>query len=251
MFDAKLETAKIIQFIKDYFDTNRLYGAIIGLSGGKDSTIAAALMVEALGKDRVTGVTLPCHSKSEDAMDAKRIANHLGIEVINFDLTKTFDTFKEGMAEFVGDEKECINSDINLKPRLRMAALYYLSALYSAKKAKTYIVVGTSNKSEIFVGYYTKGGDSVSDIRPLGDLSKEEVVMIGDYLNLPYDLVHKTPSDGLSALSDEDKMGASYLDIAKYMEDPSLLEEKTRDKIRHLHESSLHKLHTATYQKDQ
>lgn len=249
MFDVKKETQNICNFIKDYFEKNNLYGAIIGLSGGKDSTICAALLKEALGKEHVIGVTLPCHSKEEDAKDAKRVADFLGIELINFDLTATFDEFKKGMAAFVDDEKECLNSDINLKPRLRTASLYYLSALYSAKRKKTYIVCGTSNKSEIFVGYYTKGGDSVSDIRPIADLLKEEVTSVGEYLGLPHDLVYKTPSDGLSALSDEDKLGVTYKEIAEYMKDPSSLDPQTAQKIKKLHEASKHKLYIPTYLK--
>ena len=137
-FNAERETKRIIEFIRKYYKDNNLGGVILGISGGKDSGVVAALFTEALGKENVIGVTLPCHSKEEDAIDAKLVSDYYGFELINFDITSTFDSFKDelkNLGEF--SEFETKNSDINLKPRLRMSTLYYLAALFSAVKNKT------------------------------------------------------------------------------------------------------------------
>ena len=185
-FEVEKEVNKVIEFIRTYYKENKLGGAVIGISGGKDSAVVSALMVKALGKDNVIGITLPCHSNMEDLSDAKLISDYYGFELVNFDITSTFDMFKMEINKLGNfSENELKNSDINIKPRLRMATLYYLAALYSEIKGKTYLVVGTSNKSELFVGYFTKGGDSVHDIAPIADFTVEEVIKIGEYLNVP------------------------------------------------------------------
>ena len=250
-FDAKVETEKVIEFIRNYYKQNNLGGVILGISGGKDSGVVAGLFVEALGKENVIGVTLPCHSKEEDAIDAKLVSDYYGFELINFDITKTFDTFKDeltNLGEFTKEETK--NSDINLKPRLRMSTLYYLAALYSALKGKTYLVAGTSNKCELFVGYFTKGGDSVHDISTIADFTVDEVIAIGEYLKVPKKVLYKTPNDGLSNQTDEDKLGVKYKDIATYMENPDLVDEDVRVKIKKLHNSSLHKFNIPTYRRN-
>ena len=229
-FNAEQETKNIISFIRNYYQENNLGGAVIGISGGKDSGVVAALFTSALGKENVVGVTLPCHSKEEDKIDAKLISDYYGFDLINFDITKTFDTFKEelkGLGDFNIEETK--NSDINLKPRLRMATLYYLAALYSNLKQKTYLVAGTSNKCELYVGYFTKGGDSVHDISVLA---------------------YKKPNDGLSNQTDEDKLGVKYSEIADYMEDKNLLDPVTSNKISTLHQSNLHKFTIPTYRRN-
>lgn len=157
-FDAKKETENVVEFIRDYYRKHNLGGAILGISGGKDSGVVAALMVEALGKENVLGVWMPCHSKAEDKDDAKLVSDYYGFELIDYDLTETYETFKSNLAT-IGqfDSNQTKNSDINIKPRLRMMTLYYLAALTSELRGKTYLVVGTSNKCELFVGYFTKG----------------------------------------------------------------------------------------------
>ena len=178
MFNAKDEVKKVIAFIREYYQKNNLGGAILGISGGKDSAIVAGLMVEALGKENVIGVTMPCHSHEEDKSDAKLISDHYGFKLVNFDLTEIFDNFqKEASRMCEYDIKTANNSNINLKPRLRMATLYYLAALYTQMLGKPYLVVGTSNKSELYVGYFTKGGDSVHDIAPIADFTVSEVII--------------------------------------------------------------------------
>ena len=249
-FDAEKETKNVIEFIRNYFEENNLGGVILGISGGKDSGVVAGLFTEAIGKDKVIGVTMPCHSKDEDREDAKLISDFYGFKLINIDLTDSFDTYKEQI-NLLGDftEEELKNSDINLKPRLRMATLYYLAALYTALNKKTFIVSGTSNKCELYVGYFTKGGDSVHDIAPIADFTVEEVIKIGEVLKVPEKVLYKKPSDGLSNQTDEDKLGVTYRDIATYMENPEKVEENTKQKIKKLHDNNLHKFNIPTYRR--
>lgn len=249
-FNVQEETEKVVQFIKNYYKENNLGGAILGISGGKDSGVVAALFVKALGKENVLGVTLPCHSKEEDALDAKLVSDYYGFDLINFDITSTFDAFKSELKN-LGDFslEEVKNSDINLKPRFRMSTLYYLAALYSAIKGKTYLVAGTSNKCELYVGYFTKGGDSVHDISPIADFTVEEVIEIGKYLGVPDKVLFKAPNDGLSNMTDEDKLGVKYSDIAKYIEDKNSVDIETQKKIEKLHKGNLHKFNIPTYRR--
>lgn len=249
-FNAEEQTKEIINFIRNYYSVYNLGGVVIGISGGKDSAVVAALFTAALGKENVLGVTMPCHSKEKDKIDAKLISDYYGFELINIDLTDSFDNIKNEMNNLEHtDDKHFINSDINLKPRLRMSTLYYLAALYSSKRNKPYIVAGTSNKNELYVGYFTKGGDSVHDIAVLSDLTVSEVIQIGEYLGVPKEVLYKTPSDGLSNQTDEQKLGVTYLDIEKYMDDQTSVNENTREKIKTLHDNSAHKFRIPTYRK--
>lgn len=246
-FDATVEKNKIVEFIRDYYEKNNLGGVVIGISGGKDSGVVAGLFTEALGPENVLGVTMPCHSKEVDRNDAKLVADYFGFQLVNIDLTQTHDTFKEEINKldnFIEDELK--NSDINLKPRLRMATLYYIAALYTEIKKKTYIVAGTGNKCEIFVGYFTKGGDGVSDINVLGDLTVDEVIQIGEVLNVPNEVLYKTPNDGLSGMSDEEKLGFTYQEVAKVI-DGEEVDENTKKKIIKKHDENQHKFHIPVY----
>jgi len=250
MFDAEKETNKIIEFIRDYYKINNLGGVVLGISGGKDSGVVAALFTKALGKENVVGITMPCHSIQDDKNLAQLVANKYGFELINVDLTDTYDTFKNEinkLGNFTIEETN--NSDINVKPRLRMSTCYYIAALYTALKGKTYIVAGTSNKCELYVGYFTKGGDSVHDISPLADLTVEEVIKIGEYLEVPNEVLYRVPSDGLSGETDEDRLGVSYKEIADYLIDPNKVSETSRETIKRLHQNSLHKFNIPTYKK--
>lgn len=249
-FNPEQETNKIIEFIRNYYKENKLGGVILGISGGKDSGVVAGLFTKALGKENVIGVTMPCHSHEEDKIDAKLVSDYYGFELINFDITKAFDTFKDELTKLGNyDENQTKNSDINLKPRLRMATLYYLAALYSSLKGKTYLVAGTSNKCELYVGYFTKGGDSVHDISPIADLTVEEVIEIGKYLKVPDKVLYKTPNDGLSNQTDEDKLGVKYQDIASYMENPANVSPEVQVKIKKLHDNNQHKFVIPIYRK--
>lgn len=250
MFDPIKEKNNVIKFIRDYYNKNKLEGVILGISGGKDSGIVAALFVEALGKDKVIGFTLPCHSKKEDKTLAKKLSDYYGFKLYNFDLTNVFDTFKDELKN-TGDfkEKNLLNSDINLKPRLRMSTLYYMAALFSSLNNKTYLVSGTSNKCELYVGYFTKGGDSVHDIAVIADFTVEEVIKIGEVLKVPKEILYKTPDDGLSNMTDEEKLGVKYKDIASYMDSPNSVSKEVGDKIRTMHERNSHKFNIPTYRR--
>lgn len=251
-FNVKKEKEKMIQFIRDYYQKNNLGGIIIGISGGKDSGVVAGLFVEALGKENVIGVTLPCHSKDSDENDAKLVSNYYGFPLYHFDLTSIFDGFKEELKNIGNfDIEETKDSDINLKPRLRMSTLYYLAALFSKVNGKTYLVAGTSNKCELYVGYFTKGGDSVHDISLLADLTVDEVIALGEVLNVPKEVLYKVPNDGLSNQTDEDKLGVTYQAIENYMEDKNSVSEKERIKIENLHQRNAHKFIVPTYKKEQ
>ena len=251
MFNAEQETNRIIDFIRNYYKENNLGGAVLGISGGKDSAVVAALFTKALGKENVVGITMPCHSIPDDKNLAKVVADYYGFELINIDLTNTYNTFKEEINKLGNfDYEQTKNSDINLKPRLRMSTCYYVAALYSALKGKPYIVAGTSNKSELYVGYFTKGGDSVHDIAPIADLTVDEVIAIGEYLKVPNEVLYRVPSDGLSGDTDEEKLGVTYKEIADYMIDPNLVTEEHRNKIERLHRNNQHKFIIPTYRKN-
>ena len=251
VFNAKEETEKVIQFVRDYYLKNNLGGAIIGISGGKDSAVVAAIMTEALGKENVLGVWMPCHSKVEDMEDTKLISDYYGFEFISYDLTNVYNTFKENLKSIgIFSEIQTQNSDISIKPRLRMTTLYYLAALQSELKGKTYLVVGTSNKCELYVGYFTKGGDSVHDIAPIADFTVDEVIKIGEYLGVPPKVLYKTPDDGLSNETDEDKLGVKYKEIASHINGEEISSESVRERIITLHERSLHKFNIPTYRRN-
>ena len=250
IFDAEKEVNNIVEFIRKYYKENNLDGVIMGISGGKDSAVVSAIFTKALGKENVIGVTIPCHSNVEDFNDAKLISDYYGFRLINLDITNVFDTFKNEVNKLGNFSKEELkNSDINIKPRLRMTTLYYLAALYSAVEGKKYLVAGTSNKSELFVGYFTKGGDSVSDISAIADFTVEEVIKLGEYLKVPERVLYKVPSDGLSNQSDEEKLGVKYSDISLYMEDKSKLPKDIQEKIEKLHKSNQHKFNIPTYKR--
>lgn len=221
----------IINWIREYFKNQpSAKGAIIGISGGKDSLVAAKLLVEALGKERVFGVLMP-NGQQKDIDDSLRIVNILGINYKVVNIEKAYKGLLEGIAE----EGLSIDAKINIPPRIRMTTLYAIGTNMQ------YRVCGTGNKSEGFVGYTTKWGDSAFDFNPIGDLTTDEVVAIGDFLGLPHELVHKTPSDGLSGKSDEEKLGFTYEQINKYIENGSCGNKEIDNKIKLKHEYNKHK----------
>lgn len=248
-FNVKKEVDGITKFIKDYYEKNNLKGVVLGISGGKDSAVVAALFARAIGSENVLGVTLPCHSVETDKSDARLVADKYGFELLNIDLTNVYDEFKNEIYKLGNfSDKELKNSDINIKPRFRMASVYYLAALYSELKGGTYIVAGTGNLCELYVGYFTKGGDSTFDIGVLNNYTVDEVIKIGEYLEVPDQVIHKAPSDGLSGQTDEDKLGVKYKDIASYIEGEEL-EEEVKLKIEKLHKNSLHKFNIPVYKR--
>lgn len=251
-FDAEQEVENIVKFIRNYYAEHGLFGAVVGLSGGKDSAVALALAVRALGSENVVALTLPCHSKEEDRVLANQVAEHYKVSCYNVDLTGTFDELDRAIVkEFKPASEDCLkDSRINAKPRLRMAALYYFAAMLSRAHSKPYLVLGTSNKCELYVGYFTKGGDNVCDISVLADYSVREVIMLGEELLVPKQVLYRAPSDGISGLSDEDKLGVKYGEIEQYMEDPNSVNEQVGKRIKDLHTANLHKFNLPTYRRD-
>ena len=245
----RVELNNTVLWIRDYVKNSGAKGVVLGLSGGKDSAVVAALFTRALGSENVLGVTLPCHSEKTDASDAKLVADKYGFELLNIDLTNVYDSFVSEINKLGNfSEENLLNSNINIKPRLRMPSVYYLAALYSSLKGGTYVVAGTSNKCELYVGYFTKGGDSTYDIGVLNDYTVDEIIKIGKYLEVPNEVLYKTPSDGLSNKTDEDKLGVKYKDIASYMNGEEVSEE-AKLKIEKLHKSSLHKFNIPVYKR--
>ena len=252
-FDVKKTVEDIIKFIRDYFNINHLKGVVVGISGGKDSSVVASLFVKALGHENVLGLWLPANSLESDKEDAIKLCKKLNIELKEFDLNDIYNLYVQNIKDTnnVLDEY-LIDANINLKPRLRMLSLYYFAAMQSKLTKAPYIVAGTSNKCERYVGYFTKGGDNVCDISVLGNLLVSEVIKIGDYLEVPYEICHKIPDDGLSNLSDEEKLGVKYADIEKYIKEQETgihenLSDDVRARIKKLHDSNFHKFYVPTF----
>lgn len=233
-FDVKDATASTVKWIQDWFEKNgKDCNAIIGISGGKDSSIAAALCVEALGKDRVIGVVMP-NGEQNDLDMAMMLINHLGIEHYVINIKNAFSSIKEEVV------KSGINfssdSEINLPPRLRM------STLYAVAQSKNGRVCNTCNLSEDWVGYSTRYGDSVGDFSPMSYFTTAEIRAIGKELGVPSVLIEKVPSDGLSGMSDEMKLGFTYETLDKYIRTGEIESLKDKEKIDALHEKNLFKL---------
>lgn len=206
MFDAREEVERIVSFIKEFFAKRPGFkGAVLGISGGKDSLVCAALCARALGVGRVLGVLMP-NGEQPDIKDSLDTVKHLGIEslIINID-----GVYKE-MISTLGSDMKPITKQ-NVAPRLRMTALYALA------QERQLLVCTTANLSEITIGYTTKWGDSAGDFAPIAHLTKSEVVEVGIALGLPPGLVHKNPADGLSGFSDEENFGFTYDELDNYI----------------------------------
>lgn len=226
---------KCVNWIKDYFKDNPDGKAIIGISGGKDSTIAAALCVEALGADRVIGVLMPCGGQ-KDIGDSVEVCNLLGIEHFIINIGEMYRDLRNRVTLVTHSEGVNNMFSTNTPARLRMTALYAVAALYPNSR-----VVNTCNRSEDYVGYSTKYGDAAGDFSPLGNLTVREVLEIGDELGLPEHLVHKVPSDGMCGKSDEDNLGFTYEELDDYILGTGAVDEETIEKIEHLHRVTRHK----------
>ena len=250
MLDVKKTTEEIIEFIRKYYKENNLKGAVIGISGGKDSAVVAGLFARAIGPENIQGLWMPCHSKENDKKNAYLVANRFGFDIKEVDLTSTYDNYVKQIKNIYPDIKDenLIDANINIKPRLRTATLYYNAAMLSSVKGGTYIVPGTSNACELYVGYFTKGGDNVSDIMVLGDLSVKEVIEVGKYIGVPDQVVNKAPDDGLSGVTDEEKLGVKYDDIEKVIKG-EYVEDIIKQKVMKLHNLNQHKFATVMYRK--
>ena len=232
MFDAVKVKNDCVQWIRDWFEQNgKGCNAVIGISGGKDSSVVAALCVEALGKDRVFGVLMP-NGEQSDIQDSINLVSHLNIPYTTVNIRDAY----YGIINNIDLPLISNQTKINLPPRLRMATLYAISQSLNGR------VVGTDNASEAYIGYSTRWGDNVADLMPILHFTSEEVVAIGDALGLPYELTHKVPSDGLCGKTDEDNFGFTYEALNKYIRTGEWDDDVVKEKIDWLHHKNLFKL---------
>lgn len=230
----------IVKWIREWFIKNgdETTSAVIGISGGKDSSVVAALCTEALGKDRVLGVLMPCGDQS-DIEDSYQLVNHLGIKYVEVNIEEMYNTSLQSIEKSIGP---IVNKLVkgNLQARLRMSTLYAVSQEFGGR------VSNNCNASERFVGYFTLFGDDAGDFAPISSLPSDLVIKLGEELGLPSNLANKTPIDGLAnneeseiALTDEDVMGFTYSQLNEYMKTSKVEnDEFAEGKIEELHNRS-------------
>lgn len=233
MFDAMKVKDACVQWIRDFFEENgKGCNAVIGISGGKDSSIAAALCVEALGKDRVVGVLMP-QGVQHDIDMAQMLVDHLGIRHYVVNIGKTVDAILEAMPEGLEISAQ---TKINLPPRIRMSTLYAVSQSVNGR------VVNTCNLSEDWVGYSTRYGDAAGDFSPMSNLTVTELKQIGYLLGLPAVLVEKVPIDGLCGKTDEENLGFTYAELDVYIRTGVMEDPDKKALIDRKHKANLFKL---------
>lgn len=232
-FDVEKATKKCIEWIKNWFSENgKGCKAVIGVSGGKDSSVTAALLVKALGKENVIGVLMP-KGKQFDIDYAIELCKILDIENYTVNIKAAYDAL---MAEAEKVIEISNQSVINLSPRLRMATLYLIS------QSKNGRVINTCNYSEDYVGYSTRYGDTAGDMSPISCFTVSEVKKIGRYLGLPEKFIEKPPIDGLCGKTDEENLGFTYDTLDKYIREGVQPERHIKEKIDRLHKQNLFKL---------
>ena len=230
MFNAEKVKNECVLWIRDFFEKNgKDCNAVVGISGGKDSSIVAALCVEALGKDRVVGVLMPCGVQG-DIDCAIQLVEHLGIKNYTINVKDAIDGLLSSMPK---DLELSSQTRTNLPPRIRMATL---------AQSVNGRVANTCNLSEDWVGYSTRYGDAAGDFSPLANITVTELKQIGRVLGLPINLVDKTPIDGLCGKTDEDNLGFTYAVLDKYIREGIIEDEETKKRIDTLHERNLFKL---------
>lgn len=238
-FDVEKVTGQVVQWIRDFFDNcGPGCNAVLGISGGKDSSVAAALCVEALGKDRVIGVLMPCGEQADIDM-SRLLVNHLGVANVEVNIKDAVDGVINGIKV---SKKNGIDFEIkeqtttNLPARIRMATVYAVSQSNNGR------VVNTCNLSEDWVGYSTRYGDAAGDFSPMAKLTVTEVKAIGRFLGLPDVLVDKVPIDGLCGKTDEDNLGFSYDAVDRYVRLGICEDPETKAKIDGMHRRNLFKM---------
>jgi len=233
MFDAKKTKDEIINWIKVYFEKNGPdCKAVIGISGGKDSSIVAALCAQAIGADRVYGVLMP-QGEQHDISFSYELVAHLGIQHTVINIKDTVDALLADIKKAdLTPNKQAI---VNIPARIRMTTLYAVSAIVNGR------VANTCNISEDYVGYSTKFGDAAGDFSPMAQLTVAEIKAIGYELNLPAKLVDKMPEDGLTGLSDEDNLGFTYSVLDRYIREGVIEDAAVKEKIDRLHRLNRHK----------
>lgn len=243
MFNAKEVKNNAVQWIRNWFENNGPdCNAIIGISGGKDSTVVAALCVEALGPDRVIGVMMPQGYQS-DINVSYDVIDYLGIRGIEVDISEAVNKTIENII-FGGynrrDDFPNFNisnqTKVNLPPRIRMATLYAISQSLNGR------VSNNCNLSEDWVGYSTRWGDSAGDFAPLANMTVTEVKAIGYELGLPTEFIEKVPADGLCGKTDEDNLGFSYDTLDRYIRTGICEDRDAKERIDYLYEKNLFKI---------
>ena len=231
MFDAVKVKNECVEWIRSFFAENGPdCNAVLGISGGKDSSVVAALCVEALGKDRVIGVLMPCGVQHDIDM-AELLVKHLGIKHFVVNIKDAID----GLTGAVPFELSA-QAKTNLPPRIRMSTVYAVSQCFNGR------VANTCNLSEDWVGYSTRYGDAAGDFSPCSHLTVAEVKAIGRVLGLPDVLVDKVPIDGLCGKTDEDNLGFTYAELDRYIRTGEIDNPETKARIDRLHERNLFKL---------
>lgn len=236
VFNPELEIQNMITEIKKYFVQNggKTTKAIIGISGGKDSTIAAALLVRALGAENVFGVLMPCGEQA-DIADSYKVVEYLHIPHVEVNIGQAMEKLTEAIPGGLFGKNEVYYT--NTPARLRMTTLYGIAALVGGR------VVHTGNASEMYVGYTTKFGDMAGDFSIFYDFYVREILAIGDALKLPAELVHKVPGDGMTGKTDEDNFGFTYEVLDAYLLDNETPSYEVLRLIEERHERNLHKMH--------
>lgn len=233
MFDAKKVKNEIVEWIRNWFEQNgKDCMAVVGISGGKDSSVVAALCVEALGKNRVIGVLMP-NGHQSDITDAYKLCKLLNIKSIEVNIKETVDSVYDAIRYGVYDDTRqgfdelniSVQSRINLPPRIRMATLYAISQSVNGR------VANTCNLSETLLSWETRWGDAVGDFAPISDLTVKEVKAIGYELGLPNELIEKIPSDGLCGSTDEDALGFKYSVMDRYIRTGEIDDKDIKKKI--------------------
>ena len=233
MFDALKVKNECVEWIRDFFEKNgKGCNAVIGISGGKDSSVTAALCVEALGRDRVIGVLMP-QGEQHDIDMAYLLVNHLGIRHYEINIKDAVDGVLRNMPK---DMEITPQTKQNLPARIRMATVYAVSQSNNGR------VANTCNLSEDWVGYATRYGDGAGDFSPLSHLTVTEIKEIGNILGLPKELVNKTPIDGLCGKTDEENMGFTYAELDIYIRTGKIDNAETRALIDKKHAANLFKL---------
>ena len=232
MFDAIKTKNECVDWIRRFFAENGPdCNAVIGISGGKDSSVVAALCVEALGRERVSGVLMPCGFQ-HDIDKAELLVSHLGIKSYTIDIKPAVDGLLGAIPFELGSQ-----SRVNLPPRIRMSTLYAVSQSHNGR------VANTCNLSEDWVGYSTRYGDAAGDFSPCSLLTVDEVKQIGRVLGLPDELVDKVPIDGLCGKTDEENLGFTYAVLDKYIRTGEREDKDTQTLIDRKHKANLFKLH--------
>lgn len=238
-FDVEKVTEKVVDWIRDFFEKNGPdCKAVLGISGGKDSSVTAALCVKALGKDRVIGVLMPCGEQADIDM-SRLLVNHLGIANVEVNIKDAVDGVINGIGNSV---KNGVDFEIQAQTKTNLPARIRMATVYAVSQSNNGRVANTCNLSEDWVGYSTRYGDAAGDFSPLAKLTVTEVRAIGRYLGLPDVLVDKVPIDGLCGKTDEENLGFAYETVDRYIRLGICEDEEIKNKIDSMHRRNLFKM---------